>query len=422
MTILLRPPRRPAEPARAALPLSGPPPAAAPAWIERARDAPYFVTEHGDSLMPAGHNGAITWPALALLFRRRDPAAVEARLRQLAASGVTCLRLMLEYCHREHRYLERPAGVFVPNMVHLWDDLFALCERTGIRLLLTPFDTFWMWRRWRHHPYCASNGGPCAHPSRLLLSRETRMAIKCRLEFASAHIYAEGTIDDPQDTVAPALDMGRIVRDLLAEIRDARPFLDSEHGPIHTFKDHHRTLPEPFDDEYFRHIQWAHLASGGAGGGMRWPNRHPHTLTPGMHDAQRALSAFLPLVDWGHLPRRNTSAEIKVAPATVSVCACGDDHQCVAWLVRRDTIGVDGRLRREAAPVTATLRVPGLTSGTYRTTAWDTAAGRACAEWQVDHTGMGPLTLVLPPFVADVALAVRRTGPAGRECLGGHVA
>lgn len=502
MTVLLRSPCRPADPARPALPLSGHPRASAPAWIERARDAPYFITEEGDAWTPVGHNEAISWPVLAPLFRRRDPAAVQARLGQLAASGVTCLRIMLEYSHREHRYLERPAGVFVPQMVRLWDDLFSLCERTGIRLLLTPFDTFWMWRRWRHHPYNAANGGPCERPSLLLLCPETRMAIKRRLEFAtrrwgasgalfgwdlwneihpgqaeertdawndfvedvaghvraveqqmhgrthlltvsifgpelvwrpamrstmadavfrhqaldfaSAHVYSEGTIDDPRDTVAPALAMGQIVRELLAEIRDARPFLDSEHGPIHTFKDHHRTLPEAFDDEYFRHIQWAHLASGGAGGGMRWPNRHPHTLTPGMHQAQRALSGFLPLVDWGHLRRRNMSAEMEVAPSTVSVCACGDDHQCVAWLVRRDTIGPDGRLRRDAAPVTVTLRVPGLTCGTYRVTAWDTAAGRACAEWQSYHTGVGPLALRVPPFVADIALIVRFTGAPRR--------
>jgi len=40
------------------------------------------------------------------------------------------------------------------------------------------------------------------------------------------------------------------------------------HGPIHAFKERGRTLDEAFDDEYFRHIQWAHFASGGAGS---WP-------------------------------------------------------------------------------------------------------------------------------------------------------
>ncbi len=85
-------------------------------------------------------DGAI-WPALSATFEL------------LQASGVTVLRLMLEYNHGRHRHLERPAGVFQPNMVRLWDDLFVLCERFGLRLLLTPYDTFWMWLHWAAHPY-----------------------------------------------------------------------------------------------------------------------------------------------------------------------------------------------------------------------------------------------------------------------------
>jgi mannan endo-1,4-beta-mannosidase len=107
------------------------------------------------------------------------------------------------------------------------------------------------------------------------------------LQFATIHIYEQGTIDHPRNTVDPAIGMGRIVRHALAEIHDGRPFLDTEHGPIHAYKDRKRPLSEAFDDEYFRHTQWAHLAAGGAGGGMRWPNRTPHVLTSGMRRARR---------------------------------------------------------------------------------------------------------------------------------------
>jgi mannan endo-1,4-beta-mannosidase len=93
------------------------------------------------------------------------------------------------------------------------------------------------------------------------------------LDWATIHIYASGTIDRPRNTVDAAGDMARIVRECLGETPPGRPFLDTEHGPIHSFKDKKLTLPEPFDDEYFRHMSWAHLAAGGAGGGMRWPNR-----------------------------------------------------------------------------------------------------------------------------------------------------
>ena len=123
------------------------------------------------------------------------------------------------------------------------------------------------------------------------------------LDFATLHIYEHGTIDAPRNTVDAALSMGQIVQEAIAEITDSRPFLDSEHGPIHTFKDRNTSLSAAFDDEYFRHMQWAHLASGGAGGGMRWPYRHPHVLTPGMREAQAALSAFLPFVDWASFRR-----------------------------------------------------------------------------------------------------------------------
>ena len=153
-------------------------------WIEVAQRAPYFVTETGQPWTPIGQNDAVTWPELAGLFRRRDMAGVEGHLRHLKAHGVTCLRLMLEYAQVRHRYMERPVGAYPPNMVRLWDDLFALCAKHGIRILLTPFDTFWMWLHFKHHPYNAKNGGPLDHPSQLLLCGRTRAAIKARLSFA----------------------------------------------------------------------------------------------------------------------------------------------------------------------------------------------------------------------------------------------
>ena len=161
------------------------------------------------------------------------------------------------------------------------------------------------------------------------------------LQLATAHLYEHGTIDDPRNTVDAALSVGRLVGEATAQTPRERPLFDSEHGPIHTFKDHRRTLPEPFDDEYFRHMQWTHCASGGAGGGMRWPNRHPHSLTAGMRAAQRALSAFLPLFDWRHFRRRNRSAEVRVESPALRALARGDEAQVVAWLTSRSPFAVD---------------------------------------------------------------------------------
>lgn len=154
------------------------------AWTEVAQSEPYFQTQ----------DDALTWPELSGLFRRRKVSAAETCLKMLAEHGVTCLRLMLEYAQGEHRYLERPVGYMPPNMGRLWDDLFALCERYGLRVLLTPFDTFWMWRRWKHHPYNRRNGGPCAKRSQMLGCPKTRAAIKARLAFATTRWGGSGAL------------------------------------------------------------------------------------------------------------------------------------------------------------------------------------------------------------------------------------
>ena len=460
------------------------------ARIRVVHGSPYFVTDDGASWTPIGHNDAITWPDLAPLFRRRDLAAVERHLLELRAHGVTCIRLMLEYCHGEHRYFERPAGRFVPAMVRLWDDLFDLLERVGLRVLLTPYDTFFMWIRWQRHPYARANGGPCAGRDTWLTCPDTQRAIKHRLAFASdrwggrpalfawdlwneihpahggndpaavapfiddlstwlraherqrlsyanlqtvsifgpelirypalaepifrhpsldfanTHLYEHGTIDDPRDTVAPALAAARLMRNAVIAAGPARPVFDSEHGPIHSFKDRKRTLPSAFDDEYFRHIQWAHLASGGAGGGMRWPNRHPHVLTPGMREAQKALAEFLPHIDWNAFRRRNLSTELDCTDRGVATIGCGDARQALAWLVRTDAIGADGTLSTRDDVEATLLRVPGLADGAYDVVCYDTRAGAVVDRTVVESIG-GALVAAVGPVRRDLAVAVR---------------
>ena len=443
--------------------------------------------EDGHSWTPIGANDAVTWPELAGLFRRRDLPGVERHLRGLKANGVTCLRLMLEYVHGEHRYLERPAGAFAPNMVRLWDDFFALLEKVGLHVLLTPFDTFFMWTRWRHHPYNRRNGGPCPSRRKWLTCPATREAIKARLAFASdrwggspalfawdlwnemhpahggddpaafdpfisdvgpwlrareqarygrahlqtvsifgpelanhpatcepifrhpaldfatTHLYEHGTIDDPKDTVAPAISVGRLVRAAVHETTDGRPVFDSEHGPIHRFKDRKRTLPEQFDDEYFRHIQWAHFASGGAGGGMRWPNRHPHVLTAGMRQAQSALAAFLPLIDWTSFRRRNISETIGLADPAVAAFGCADDRQALVWLLRIDGLAKDGTLA-DAPTREVALTIPGLKGGRYALVQFDTRTGNVTGRSRVE-VGRSPLRANVL-LDRDVAIAI----------------
>ena len=458
-------------------------------WITTRPGIPYFLTDTGASWTPIGQNDAISWPELAGLFRRRNLAGVEAHLRWLKAHGVTCLRLMLEYAQGQHRYFERPAGRFVPAMVQLWDDLFRLLERVGLYVLLTPYDTYFMWMRWRHHPYNKANGGLCASRRALLTSPAARAAIKARLAFASdrwggspalfawdlwnemhpaygdddpavfmpfiddvgpwlraretathgrahlqtvsifgpellkhpelsepifrhpaldfanTHLYDYATIDDPSDTVAPALATAKLIRAAVLETGDGRPVFDSEHGPIHRFKDKRRSLPAVFDDEYFRHMQWAHLASGGAGGGMRWPNRKPHSLTPGMREAQRALASFLPLIDWTAFRRKNVSDGLQLSHPGVASFGCSDGYQSVVWMLRTDTLGRDGRVASDAAAVTITVIVPNMQPGEYLATLYDTLTGTVMQRLQL-HAAGPALDIPAVPLRSDLALAV----------------
>ena len=108
-----------------------------------------------------------------------------------------------------------------------------------------------------------------------------------------------------------------------------------------------------------------------------------------MRRAQKAMGDFLPLVDWTGFRRRNLNAEVKTAPGPshLAVFASGDARQALAYLLRRDTIGSDGRLRKDAAPLRPMLRVPGLEAGRYRVCAWNTTTGAPCLHFDCGNRG-----------------------------------
>ena len=428
-------------------------------WIQISTDSPYFIDEHGNNWTPIGQNDAITWPDLAGLFQRKNVSQVEGHLAYLAAHGVTCLRIMLEYCQTEHRYLERPVGRFQPHMVQLWDDLFTLCEKYKLRILLTPFDTFWMDRRWKFHPYNTLSGGPCKNKSKWLTDPAMLNAIKNRmtfvterwggsgvlfawdlwneinpvhaskktdefyyfieqisthvrtlemqlygkshpqtvsifaplllkhdvreiifrhpnLDFGSTHFYEEKTINYPRNTIDAALSTGNMVRESLVHLPEERPFLDSEHGPIDYFKKRKKNLPELFDDEYFLHIQWAHLASGGAGGGMRWPYRHPHVLTHGMRWAQQNMADFISLIDWKNFRRKNLNDDIQISNPDFAVFGCGDDNQAIVWLLNQAKSKKTRSKKQKSDIGQLTVSVPNIKAGFYKIYFWDTVSGK----------------------------------------------
>lgn len=447
----------------------------------------YFETADGEPFLFIGPNDALNFPGLGPLFRRRDMAHVEAYLEGLAASGVTLLRLMLEYCHTNHRFFERPPGTFNPAMIRMWDDLFALCGRYGIRVLLAPWDNFWMAWRWRHHPYNVHRGGPAHGPAAFFTDEATIQATERRLrfvvqrwggngvfaawdlfneidgywggtpaqqfdvitrlsdtvreaelklwgftrlqtvsifgpqpsdayaplifqhprlDFATTHIYSKGPIDLPENTVASAVTMAQWVRYGLSQTPASRPFTDTEHGPIHLFNDHKRVLPEPFDDEYERHMMWAHLASGGAGSGMRWPARHPHILTEGMKRALRSLARFVPLLEWRHFAPRSAAEDVALGEHGWLPFACHDGRQAVVWLLRDVPEGHQGVLPSRAPLRDVAFALRCLEPGSYRVTLWNTLEGRTETTQDALVAQDGVLRLWLPTLGNDLALAI----------------
>ncbi len=136
---------------------------------------------------------------------------------------------------------------------------------------------------------------------------------------------------------------------------------------------------------------------------MRWPNRHPHVLTAGMREAQRAIAGFLPLIEWTCFRRRNLNEEIKVTGFHAFCCA--DERQAVLWLVRGRSLALDGRVRRDAEPLPAAVAIPGLGDRAYRIDSWDTVAERVVAT-RVARPEGGILRFTSEPIVADRAFAI----------------
>ena len=229
-----------------------------------------------------------------------------------------------------------------------------------------------------------------------------------QLDFATTHFYDAKTINYPKDTVKSAICTGALVREALEHLHQPKPFFDSEHGPIHSFKDLHKTLPEAFDDEYFRHIQWAHVASGAAGGGMRWPNRHPHVLTHGMRVAQQNLASFMQLIDWSNFNRKNLNQEIQITSKEFVGFACSSEDQAVAWILRQSKFTKMGTLDRTIEPTAVTISIPGLKEGAYSIYFWDTLEGYIINQ-QTVYTDNTTLTILVQDVLTDLAIAIKKS-------------
>ncbi len=447
-----------------------------------------FQTFDGEAFLPVGANDSIMWAGLKPLRDRLDVPSVQAYLKSFADNGANIVRLFLEYAHDDKWYFEKPVGSVQPKMAQLWDDLFDECERAGLRVLLAPWDNFWMARRWHRHPYNACNGGPAGSCSAFFEDEATieatmrrfewvieryagravlaawdlfneidpywgadargQSAVLARLsqairakelavqgwtrpqsvscfgpnpqgdladlifrhpdfDFATTHIYSPGAIDFPRDTFSPAVQMAQWTRFGRSQTPASRPFFDTEHGPIHLFNDRKRWLEEEFDVEYERHLMWAHLASGGAGSGFRWPARHPHVLLDGHKTAFKGLALFARALDWNTFEHRDATAELEVRGGARQVVpfALRDENQGLVYFLRRPSAKHRGIMPHRAPLSSVEVRWPNWSAARVRVRYFEPIAG--C--WLDEETvapRKGVLKLQLPAWDRELAVAL----------------
>jgi len=220
-----------------------------------------------------------------------------------------------------------------------------------------------------------------------------------RFDFANNHHYLSH-INNPQNWIDPALDVNYAVRYSLNYIRDGRPYMDTESGPIEV-----RPTSGDWDDRYFHYMMWAHFASGGAGTGMRWPYRNPHIVSDGMHRSQRALTIAAADFDWSTFRQQNIDGRITMNQADFIRMGCADEGQAVLWLAQ------DLRKGDVRSVNDATVTVSGMAPGTYYVRARSPYRGTVMKTAAVTVDADGRLTMELPTFQYDIVVTIVPMSP-----------
>ena len=382
-----------------------------PANEDYVRVAPggrYFVHSTGAFFTPLGYNHNPDWTGFiecAVGTKAYDPAAADRFFKRLHDSGVNLIRMMVE-TPGSGDLIERPIGKFAPEQVAWLDSIVKLARKYDIKLMITPWDTFWMNRRWDSSPFNIKNGGPIEKKVDFLTKREAIEAEKRRwryiidrwgntgtifawellnesdywwegspeqvtawakemgdfvrdyekskwgrnhlicistgrpipgggwgdpayrmpgMDLATTHLYLDAA-NAPSEPIGPAVAIRKGVEYALAQIKDGRPYIDGEDGPINRWIEDGK-----LDDEVFHNMVWAHMASGGAGSGLRWPYRNPHILSDGMYHTLGLMSKFAKDVPWGKLCGELSEIKVTVPEGWVA-CSTGTKEGAIIWV------------------------------------------------------------------------------------------
>jgi hypothetical protein len=171
-------------------------------------------------------------------------------------------------------------------------------------------------------------------------------------------------------------------------------------------------MPEEFDDEYERHMMWAHLASGGAGCGMRWPARHPHVLTTGTRRSIGAMAAFVKQLEWRCFAPRDAVADVEIGTPGFEVFACRDDQQAIVWLLRQAPAGTVESCRSAIRSTMCGSKCAAWCRASTRCSCGTRAHGRSFENLRGLADNQRNLHFTLPELKNDLALAIR---PAAKQ-------
>jgi len=375
-------------------------------YVKPMAEGRYFVHADGRPFIPIGYNHNPDWPEFIEAnpdFRDYRPEETAKYNAHLAESGVNTLRLMIETPPSGN--LEDPIGTFSPEHVRWIDTIVDGARKNHIKLIVTPWDTFWMNLRFETTPYNPALGGDLKEKIDFITSPVLRDQEKRRLKFlidrwgntgtifswellneadiwwgaspaqlhdwitdmasyvrgyerkrwgrnhmlsvsfaapmpkgelavdafdmpmldyATTHLYI-GASRAPKEPVGPALTETEGVEYCLSRIRDNRPYMDTENGPIDRW-----ISDATLDDAVFHNMIWAHMASGAAGSGFRWPYRQPHHLTEGMLKSLKAMSVFAADVPWASLAGSRVSLKVS-GPEGAATCGFGTATAALVW-------------------------------------------------------------------------------------------
>ena len=215
-----------------------------------------------------------------------------------------------------------------------------------------------------------------------------------KLDFATSHLYTGPGMNAPRNTTDVVTEVALAVNYALWQIKDNRPYTDTESGPIDMW-----IGSSTFDAEFLHNVSWAHLASGGAGTGMRWPYRSPHVLTTGMLESLSRIAAFIKAFDFTGFVPESLGPDL-ILPAGHEVVGIGDANRKLIWLVREE--------RLQGDPAACVLEMHYIDPGSYMLSFWDPWAADWIERDLVIHFAESSGSITTPGFLKDVTIVMER--------------